>query len=317
MPKGLITQTAVVLFEKQVTIDDLTPLLGNFSLVGEMPSAEHWEFGGPSVTISYRPEVNGYATVDVVEQSWPDGMGDPKNEVTLFGAWSMGWFGPYTFPWSLKRAVQQAWSWPGAAETVGRHQAFVRVRTSYIFGADKEAKVLPQDYVSLPELAFVTSLAEAVLAHPDALCYFNPNGEALFTQDALRDSQAFAALHALPPLDTYANVRLFNIDPTWLLMDTVGNWQLDMPDHEMAFPRDFCQPQEVGQWLRNASLYVFNAGDQVIKDGDTMEGPGDRRWQARAFKNGLCTPPREVLRWLPCDVAAIPAFLTEEKSEEA
>lgn len=295
---------------------ELAPLLGDFSLVDERPAADNWEFGGPSVTVAYQPEVNGYATVDVVDRPWPDRMGDPKNEVTLFGAWSMGWFGPHTFPGGLDRAVQQAWSWPEAAETVARHRAFVRVRTSYVFGAEKDAKVLPSDYVALPELAFVASLAEALLDHPDALCYFNPNGEVVLSQEGLRESRAFGAQHALPPLDSYANVRLFNIDPTWLLMDTVGNWQLDMPDHEIAFSHDLCQPQEVARWLRNVSLYVFNAGEQPIKNGDTMDGPGDRRWQASISPSGLCSPPRETLRWLPCDVPNIPTLLTEGNAEQ-
>lgn len=46
--------------------------------------------GGGSVTLSFRPEVNGQVLVDTVDQPWPDSMGDPQKDPMIFGAWSMG-----------------------------------------------------------------------------------------------------------------------------------------------------------------------------------------------------------------------------------
>ena len=88
-------------------------------------------------------------------------------------------------------------------------------------------------------------------------------------------------------------------------MDSVGNWQLDIPDHEVGFPSADFSPQEVDNFIRNASLYILKNGN-IIKDGDTMDGPGNIRWQARHFKNGLSAPPRNTLRWLPFGSKSVP-----------
>ena len=66
--------------------------------------------------------------MDVLESLWPDSMGDPKEDVDLFGAWSMGAFGPLAFPGNLKRAAEQAVAFEGAAAAVSAHRAFVRLR---------------------------------------------------------------------------------------------------------------------------------------------------------------------------------------------
>ena len=316
VPKGLISQTVVVLFHREVGLADLKPLLTEFNIAKEVVPAENWEFSGPSLTIEYLPEVNGLVSLDIVNRPWPDHMGNPKEEVTLFGAWSMGWFGPFTWPGGLERAVQQSWSWPEAKNLIPTHTSFVRLRMSYVFGADKEAKCLPENYAPLLELEFITSLASTLLRHPNALCYFDPNGEVLQSKTALDKAVAFAGTQNIPPMDVWTNVRLFNVNPTWLLMDTIGNWQLDIPDHEAAFPKDKFSPQEVSRWLRNVSLYVLqNAA--IIKDGDTMDGPGNIRWQGKTFSSGVCSPPREVIRWLPTGVADIPPALLEDKKVEA
>jgi hypothetical protein len=197
-----------------------------------------------------------------------------------------------------------------------QHTVLFRIRSSYVFGAEKDAKILPSNYQPLPELEFITTLASTLLQHPNALCYFNPNGEVVLPKILLDQAVALSGAHGIPPLDVWANVRLFNLDPDWLLMDTVGNWQLDIPDHEMAFPKEKFTPQEVDRWLRNTTLYVLKRGN-VIKNGDTMDGPGNIRWQAKTFPKGMCSPPREILRWLPVGIPNIPpALLEDEKSPE-
>lgn len=97
-------------------------------------------------------------------------------------------------------------------------------------------------------------------------------------------------------------------------MDSVGNWQLDILDQEVTFPQNLVDPQEVDHFIRNVSHYILTKGD-VIKDGDTMDGPGSRRWQAARFENGMSDPPREVLRWLPFGVPDIPAVLLLGREE--
>jgi hypothetical protein len=315
MAKGFFTQGLVVLLRQPMSRDDLEGLLSSFRIVEKVEAASQWEFGGPSIMIAYRPEVNGYVPIDVVDRTWPDHMGDPQKEPTLFGAWSMGYFGPYTFPWGLQRATQQSWRWSAASEVVDFHHAFLRIRLSYIFGARKDAPVMPRDCDPLAELQFLTNVALATLRHAHALCYFNPNGEVLRDSESLQETISRCAEHGLPALEAWANIRLYQLDSGWSLMDSVGNWQLDIPDQEVAFPTSRFSPQEVDRFIRNISLYILQNG-QIIKDGDTTDGPGSIRWQARSFENGLSDPPRTVLRWLPMGIRAMPPKLLGEQPKK-
>jgi hypothetical protein len=309
MAKGLITQTACVLMHRPVSPQQVEGALAPFQVCGRHDAAESWAFGGPSVTVPFRPEVNGLVVVDVVDCPWPDQMGDPKTDPILFGAWSMGQFGPFTFPGGLLRASQQSWSWEPGKTVPSRHKAFLRVRSSYVFGAGGDAPVMPGDYDPVPELQFVTDVALAALGLTEALCYFNPNGEVLRDREGVRESLEYAQSANLLPLDLWCNVRLFNVDADWSLMDTVGNHQLDLPDVEACFSGGY-DCAEVDRFLRNVSWYLCQNGE-VIKDGDTMDGPGEVRWQARNHENGLAEPPRRVLSWLPLDGTNAPDNLRE------
>lgn len=260
--------------------------------------------GGGSVTLSFRPEVNGQVLVDTVDQPWPDSMGDPQKDPMIFGAWSMGNFGPFTFPGGLQRASQQCWAWEPGKTIASGHQGFIRILSSYVFGAKEDAPVMPPDYDPVPELEFMTEVALSVLGLPTVLCYFNPNGEVLRDRIGLLESVEYARSANLLPLDIWSNIRLFNLDDRWSLMDTVGNGQLDLPDIEACFSRRY-DCREVDRFLRNVSWYLFQKGE-VIKDGDTMDGPGDVCWQARSHENGLTEPPRRILSWLPLDNAVVP-----------
>jgi DivIVA domain-containing protein len=155
----------------------------------------------------------------------------------------------------------------------------------------------------------VTDVALAVLGLPEALCYFNPNGEVLRDREGTQESLAYARSNELLPLDLWSNVRLFNIGGGWSLMDTVGNAQFDQPDIEACFSRGY-DCGEVDRFLRNATWYLYQNGE-IVKDGDTMDGPGAVRWQAKSFENGLTEPPRRVLSWLPLDEVAVPQQLRE------
>jgi hypothetical protein len=309
MAKGMFAQCAVVLFENAVDIQSIAAALqDDFNIVAENPPAESWELGGPSVLVAYDKENNGYVTIDVVHRHWPDAMGDPKADPALFGAWSNGFFGPLTFPNGLKRASQQAWSWPGAAEAVAKHTAFVRLRLTYAIGAAQDAPVIPPGNNVEEELGFLSRLALAVLAAPGALCYFNPNGEVLREADDLADSLEFAAQNDMPALDAWCNVRLFNFNPQWVVMDSVGNGQLDVSDIEAAFPKGDYEPNQVDEFIRNLTLYLLES-PEAFEDGHTVQGPGDDVWKIRILETGLADPPRAVIRCLPKDAAEVPPEL--------
>src|SRR6186713_1309633 len=150
--KGLFTQAAVVLFEREPTLDVLQKALAEFTVAGRRAPAEHQEMSGPSLLVPFRPEHRGAVAVDIVSRAWPDHMGDPKAAPILFAAWSMGHYGPGAFPGGLERAMQNCWHWDGGSALVARHASFVRIRTSYAFGAKSDDPVLPPDYDPSQEL---------------------------------------------------------------------------------------------------------------------------------------------------------------------
>ena len=319
MPKGMFTQCACVLLEQPVALEVVEAELSEFSIRGRSddpnPQEDAWVFGGPSVTIAFDAERNGMVVVDVVDRVWPDQMGDADTEVMIFGGWSMGHFGPATYPGGLERAGLQSWSWDEAADTAARHTGFIRIRSSYALGVADDDPIMPADYEPLTDLEFVTKLATSLLNVPGALCYFNPNGEVLLDEDELRENLNHAWANDLPPLNVWSNIRLFNVNEDWVMMDTVGNSQLDVPDIEACCVGEAYDLGEIDNFLRNATDYVMKNGE-IINDGDTMDGPGDVVWQAHTFENGLTDPPRKVLSWLPQDERPVPdEILTARETE--
>ncbi len=92
--------------------------------------------------------------------------------------------------------------------------------------------------------------------------------------------------------------------------------QLDVPDHEACCDGKAYALGDVASFLRNAADYVFENGE-VIRDRDTMDGPGDRRWQGVTFDNGILSPPRRVIRWLPMDGRPRPRGVQGEESPQS
>jgi hypothetical protein len=308
--KGFITQALAILLRSPLPSREIEERLGEFKIAKR---AEATAPGGPSTLVAYRPDVNGYVLIDVVDVRWPNRMGDPKTEPEVFAAWASGDFGPGAWPGGLERACQHSWVWPEGRSVPLQHQSFIRIRCSYVFGAGPEAPLMPSDYRPRQELEFVTRIAAALVRVPEAICYFNPNGECVRDARGFLDSLSYHASARLMPLDLWSNIRLFRLNdtpPEWTFMDTVGMSQLDAPDHEACYQSDAYEPAEVGNFLRNASSYVVEHGP-VIRSGDTMDGPGDVRWQGFVIKEGRMTPPRQVIRWFPQDHLRAPAGLTE------
>jgi len=315
--KGHYTACVAVLFERAPHIDEVVRALRSFDVVGRSGETdpEAWMFGGPSVAIAYRPEVNGLVVVDVVDRPWPDAMGNPKDDRQLFGAWMMGHLGPFTFPDALSRAASQSWTWPDGKTVPENHAAFVRIRAGYAFGEDTEEKsLLPDGYDATDELRFVTNVAAAVLDVSGAICCFNPNGETLRDASALADALQYAEAEGIPPLDAWCNVRVAPGGESWLVMDTIGNQQLDIPDIELDMAREKGYDlTQVDGFLRSITEYLLEKGD-VIADGDTMDGVGTT-WTFVKRKTGILMPPRPTLRAFPQDGTTPPAELMNERQE--
>jgi hypothetical protein len=307
MSKEIYTQTVVVLLREAVALEQLEPLLANYEIVARSPGSSRWEMSGATAVLEYKPEENGYIALDVVNHPWPDAMGNSLTEAGLFSAWKMGAFGPYTFPSNLERATAQAWTWDKAAEVAPTHQGFVRLRISYVFGGQEDAPMLPKNYIPQAELWFLSDLALALMEHPAALAYFNPAGEVLMRRKALRETLESYRPEQLPAFAAWANVRLLNSEeqPDWLMMDTVGNWQLDTPDHEVLFQKGQFDPSDLETFLRGVSLYVLEKGT-IIKNGDTIQGPGGLMLEARRLETATFDPPRSVFRWFVQGATGVP-----------
>jgi len=323
--KRFYTQATAILLREAVTLDAIEDLLAVFTIVKRDEGSTIWPIAGPSLVVAYRPEVNGYVSVDIVAHPWPDRMGDPKTDLEVFAAWNMGHFGPGTWPGSLKRACQHSWGWPDGRSVPLQHGAFVRIRSSYTFGAPDVwtsvpedydavwAATRPTDYDPVHELAFVTRIAAALVRLPQTLCYFNPNGECVRDAVQLVDCMNDHASDGQLPLSVWSNVRLFTLqkaEPAWNLMDTVGMGQLDALDHEAIFESIAYEPGEVDAFLRVMASYVV-IDKPTINDGDTSDGPGNVRWQGFHVAEARVSPPRPVIRWFPQDRRQIPAELAK------
>ncbi len=305
--KGQITATTCVIYERPVVFSQLEHALGKDYEIAksvEEPATE-WMFAGATLVIPFSPDVRGYALVDLVDHPWPDTMGDPVKEQMLFAAWGTGQFGPYTQPGSLKRATEQCWAWPAGKGVMEAQNSFARARISYSLGGVAEGEsLIPENYDPVAELTFLTGLTARLMNLPQTLCYFNPNGEVLRGRAEFKDTLKHAEVDCEPPLELWANVRLYTLTDGWLMMDTVGHSQFNtpgapaFPDLEAIFSKGSCDPREVDAFFRNLALYLLQHGPTTITDGDSIDGPGGN-WNVLARKNGMMMPPRNTLRLCP------------------
>jgi hypothetical protein len=106
MPKGSFTQSAIILLDGPVSTQSIASCLNDFDIVRTLEDSDDNKWMcGPGLSLARRPDVNGYVVVDAFDQQWPDHTGDAKEQWQLFGAWTMGWFGPFTYPGNLQRAA--------------------------------------------------------------------------------------------------------------------------------------------------------------------------------------------------------------------
>lgn len=302
MPKGFFSQCFCLLTNSTITIDDLRQHLSpySFELVGERDTFPNWQLSGPSLLYQYRPEVNGSVSLDVVDQPWPDSMGDPKADPMTFAAWSMGHFGPFNFPGSLSRACQHCWVQPEAKHLAESHNGFIRLRISYVVGADDSALVLPTDYDPLAELMFLSDLAMTLMEMPSVLGYFNPNGEVLRTYHGFVSEWNHFQQHDTVPLPLWTNVRFFTLTDQILLMDTVGNRQLDVDDLQAIAPGASFKPSQIDAYLRNVASYLLESKPN-LKTCEAIDGPNETNltWRIDNMEEAGTAPPRAVIRLTP------------------
>jgi hypothetical protein len=302
MAKGMFTASAGLLTDGRTRISDIQGALqgAGFEIVRESYDEESWAHSGPSLLVPFRPEVNGFATVDVVSRPWPDAMGDSKSDTTTFGAWAMGFFGPLTYPGGLARAGQHSWSWSEGRTVAEKHAGFIRFRISYVFGADGEAKVMPPDYDPVAEMDFLSRMVLSTIDLPGVLCYFNPNGELLYGASDFRETWEGCRAENKLPLLLWSNVRFFNLNERFGFMDTVGNGQLEIRDVEAIFPSARYDPGTIDYYLRNVSHYLLEL-DREMESGESIDGPGERSlsWTLEVLDEGVTAPPRRVLRLYP------------------
>ncbi|TWT74366.1 DUF4261 domain-containing protein [Allorhodopirellula solitaria] len=315
MAKGLFTQGIVVLLRQGVSIEEVAAAIDDFYPSAPIEASEDWTFLGPAVLMNMDEDGSGKVVVDIVNHPWPDAMGvsedgspagdEGSQERQITDAWGLGNFGPHNYPGSLQRATEQSWVWEDGRELGDQAQAFVRIRSSYVLGEEDDAPVLPEGYEPFDELALVTEIAAAITELPQAICYFNPNGEVLRDLKTLNESFEYAEENDFPPLDLWSNVRLFRLEADWAVMDTVGNEQLNLLDVEACFHAESYDFAEVESFLRLVTCFLEEA-EEPIDDGDSVEGPGDKVWKVWRVEDSLASPPRQVLRCLPQDDLAVP-----------
>lgn len=302
MAKGFFSQGVCLLTDGKTIIEDVRSALEaeKLHIAKQTPAREDWCFSGPSLIIPFRPEVNGYAEVDLVEHPWPDTMGDPKTDPMTFGAWSMGHFGPLAFPGGLARARQHVWLWEAGRTVPEGHRGFIRIRMSYVFGTGQDARVLPENYQPLAEMMFLSRVVLALLNMSSVLCYFNPNGEVLRDGAGFRDTWDACEKQQKIPLLLWMNIRHFNLNERFGLMDSVGNGQLEIQDVEAIYPRAEYDPGTISYYVSNVTHYLLDL-DRAIKTGEAIDGPGESNlsWTIEVCKLGIVAPPRRVLRLYP------------------
>jgi hypothetical protein len=170
---------------------------------------------------------------------------------------------------------------------------------------DPDAPVMPADYLPLPELLFVTEIAEALLELPEALCYFNPNGATLRSRETVGKMMNDHRNGGPPPLPLWANVRVFLDEEKRgffggkqkiMLAETVGMEQLDVPDQLARCDPNRHTPRDATGFLLNMALYLLERGP-VIQVGETAGGSAEERWKLEAIKKAPTSPPRDVYHW--------------------
>ncbi|MCC9643041.1 DUF4261 domain-containing protein [Rhodopirellula sp. JC740] len=306
MPQGFYTQCVVVLLRERVSMRKIAAAIDEFEPSDPLPATADWAIAGPSLVMDMDEDTPGHLAIDLVDHPWPDDMEFDNADSPVRQAWSSGSFGPITFPNSLQRALEQLWVWDDGKTEVPTHTHFLRIRSSYVLKSDQDdAPLTPENYEPFDELALITEVAAALAEMPQAIAYFNPAGETIRNSEGLNQVIQESEENDFPPLDLWANVRLYSLDDGFAAMDTVGNGQLDLPDIEALFFAESYDFNDVDEMLRLITCHLIES-DEPFVDGDTVEGPGGRTWEINFQSNSITDPQRAVLRCTPQDDHPLP-----------
>lgn len=328
MAKGLFTQGMCVLLREPLTMAEIESRLSMFKVTGRQESIED-DAAPATLVMEYRPEVDGHLLITPSAAVWPDDMGEPDENPEAFVAWSLGQFGPLTYPGCLGRALEQSELEDGVRDAAEDHTAHVRVLISYVIGADddddndEDLPLMPDGYDATHELQTVTRAITALLESPAAICYFNPGGEVMMDASQLRQHLNDAWNRDITPLRAWIQTRhlpaLSESENTdWHVIDTVGHGQLDIPDLEASYIGSRYEAAEVARFLGEitAELLSPEMNDETFLDGEVREGPGERSWYSFACGDALNAPPRPTLRWVPDDGSEPPELILNDMADE-
>lgn len=176
-------------------------------------------------------------------------------------------------------AIQQAWHWQEAAETLNECSHSLLLVDMMASGLEPQSR-----------LRLFTGALRAVLeAAPCDAIYFRES-------DKLVEPKAYlAAIDEGAILYGAMNIRFYNVEGTGSgrresLMDSIGLAALGIPDVQCHFYD--LEPNEVAGPLTDIAYYLFQQGD-VIADGETVGFTEDMRW--RCEHQYALTAPRRVV----------------------
>lgn len=300
MPRGIFAQCCTILLREPVDLAALKPLLAEFEPqwqsvdVDGGEDARRW-LGRDHLTFAVPNTPRGKVMVDVIDRPWPDDMGDPATNPMVFGAWSIGGFGPGTFPGSLERAMQRPWCDEALKSAVQQHRAVLRLRSTHIAGQNDP--IMPADYDPWVDFQFLCKVVRRLLDLPAAAAYFNPNAEALWPVAYTRDAIDEADRTRHPPLQLWNTPRITpSGEPGRFIAATVGMDQFQEPDIETVFDPQAISIQNVQSLVLDISGIVLSGGVERLRKSMRESGG---KWEATQHDESRQAPPRRVLRLQP------------------
>ena len=181
----------------------------------------------------------------------------------------------------MTESLQQSWSFPGAADVVGRCRNTILV-------TDLMSSAL--EYKERLEL-FQSALAGILEALPALAIHWRPTGQFVKPQRFLESYEEGGSSRFFAGS---LNVRFYNISNSAgdMLMDTLGLAALGLPDLQCHYRG--LVPGEVAALLANTGYYIFENGD-VIENGHTVEGiKAGSKWRCQ-HEEAMLKPSRVVL----------------------
>jgi hypothetical protein len=290
----MILQTGAILFDRLPSLSEVADGLTGVPIARRRErdaDSSYWFAGEGSLLVQTSSGTNGAIAVDLFHRPWPDAMGNPETDAELFGAWATRQFGLTTFPYGLARA--------NAEGTAARsdHLGFVRLNLSYVFGAEDDSLVCPEDRDVQAELQAMARLARALCDLPGAVGFFAPNGEVW--QPTSR-AKGLLELQAAGEFvrELWITTRAYPAGKH-LLVETVGVATLARKmaaayDHQVVVLPDLeLDGDVVARFVVELSGLTRGGSDQV--PSEPVLGPGGR-WFASLVETDN-PPPRSVVRW--------------------